>query len=409
MSGSRDATSQPAAAALSPATGRFATLMGAAFLMATSAVGPGFLTQTTVFTARLGASMGFAILVSILLDLAAQLNIWRVIAVSERRAQDIANLVLPGLGHFLAALIVIGGLVFNIGNIAGTGLGANALLGIEPRVGAAISGAAAISIFLMREAGRAMDRFTQLLGLVMIGLMLYVAISSAPPIGEAALRTVMPVRIGVLEIVTLVGGTVGGYITFAGGHRLLDAGIRGRAALPQVQRSALTGIGVASAIRVLLFLTALGVVAHTDILGTANPPAALFEAAAGSTGRRLFGVIMWAAAITSVVGASYTSISFLRSIAPPVDRNPRAAIIVFIVLATATFLLVGRPVRLLIFAGALNGMILPIALAVLLIAAYRPRVVGDYRHPPGLAAAGAATALLMAGLSVWTIMQELTR
>jgi Mn2+/Fe2+ NRAMP family transporter len=383
--------------------------MGAAFLMATSAVGPGFLTQTTVFTARLGASMGFAILVSILLDLAAQLNIWRVIAVSGRRAQDIANLVLPGLGYFLAGLIVFGGLVFNIGNIAGTGLGANALLGVDPRVGAAVSGAAAISIFLVREAGRAMDRFTQLLGLVMIGLMLYVAISSSPPVGEAALRTVLPVRIGVLEIVTLVGGTVGGYITFAGGHRLLDAGIHGTAALPQVQRAALTGIGVASAIRVLLFLTALGVVAGTDILGSANPPAALFEAAAGVTGRRVFGVIMWAAAITSVVGASYTSVSFLRSIAPPVDRNPRAAIVLFIVVATATFLIIGRPVRLLIFAGALNGMILPLALAVLLVAAYRPRVVGDYRHPRGLAAAGAATALIMAGLSVWTIVQELTR
>lgn len=31
-------------------------LTGAAFLMATSAIGPGFLTQTTVFTQSLGAS-----------------------------------------------------------------------------------------------------------------------------------------------------------------------------------------------------------------------------------------------------------------------------------------------------------------------------------------------------------------
>jgi Mn2+/Fe2+ NRAMP family transporter len=391
-----------------PGRARLAALTGAAFLMATSAVGPGFLTQTTVFTAQLGASMGFAILVSILLDIAAQLNIWRVIAVSERRAQDIANLVAPGLGHLLAGLIVFGGLAFNIGNIAGTGLGANALLDIDPRLGAALSAAIAITIFLGRESGRAMDRVTFVLGVVMIALMLFAAVSSAPPVGEAALRTVVPVRIGVLEIVTLVGGTVGGYITFAGGHRLLDAGVSGAGSLRQVQSSALTGIGVASIIRVLLFLAALGVVsAGADIAGAANPPGALFEAAAGRIGRRIFGVVMWAAAITSVIGASYTSVSFLRSMSRPVDRHPRAAIIAFIVLSALVFLAIGRPVRLLILAGALNGMILPIALVLMLVAAYRPAVVGSYRHPPLLAIAGAATALCMAALSVWTIVRQI--
>ncbi|MBR9990865.1 MAG: divalent metal cation transporter [Gemmatimonadetes bacterium] len=377
--------------------------------MATSAVGPGFLTQTTVFTARLGASFGFAILVSILLDLAAQLNIWRVIAVGERRAQDIANLVMPGLGHVLAGLIVLGGLAFNVGNIAGTGLGANALLDIDPRVGAAVSALAAISIFVIREAGRAMDRFTRTLGIVMIALMAYVMLTSAPPLGEAALRSVWPLEIGVLEIVTLVGGTVGGYITFAGGHRLLDAGVHGEAALPLVQRSALTGIGVASFIRIALFLAALGVVTRTDILAAANPPAAVFEAAAGTIGRRVFGVVMWAAAITSVVGASYTSVSFLRSSVRAVDRWPRIATIAFILVSTSIFLSIGRPVRLLILAGAVNGMILPLALGVMLVAAHRRSVVGDYRHPRLLTAAGILTAVLMGALGAYTLVRELPR
>ena len=84
-------------------------LLGAAFLMATSSIGPGFLTQTTVFTAQFAASFGFVILASILLDIGAQLNIWRIIAVSESRAQDIANKVLPGLGYLLAFLVVLGG------------------------------------------------------------------------------------------------------------------------------------------------------------------------------------------------------------------------------------------------------------------------------------------------------------
>ena len=44
------------------------TLIGAAFLMATSAIGPGFLTQTAVFTESLGASFAFAILVSVIVQ-----------------------------------------------------------------------------------------------------------------------------------------------------------------------------------------------------------------------------------------------------------------------------------------------------------------------------------------------------
>ena len=150
-------------------------LLGAAFLMATSAIGPGFLTQTTVFTQQLAASFGFVILISLILDVFAQVNIWRIIAVSGLRGQEIANKVLPGLGVVLAILIVMGGLAFNIGNVAGAGLGLNAMLGIDPITGAIISAVFAIFIFVVKEAGKAMDKVAQIAGVVMILLMVYVA------------------------------------------------------------------------------------------------------------------------------------------------------------------------------------------------------------------------------------------
>jgi Mn2+/Fe2+ NRAMP family transporter len=125
----------------------WSVLLGAAFLMATSAVGPGFLTQTTVFTQSLGASFGFVILTSVIIDIGVQLNIWRVIAVAEKRAQDIANAVLPGLGTFISVLIVVGGLAFNIGNVGGAGLGLQVLLGIAPEVGAVLAAGLATGLF----------------------------------------------------------------------------------------------------------------------------------------------------------------------------------------------------------------------------------------------------------------------
>ena len=385
------------------------TLIGAAFLMATSAIGPGFLTQTAVFTERLGASFAFAILVSIVVDLVAQLNIWRVLAVSARRAQDVANQVLPGLGWTLAALVAAGGLAFNIGNIAGTGLGLNALLDLDARVGAAISAAVAIALFVVPEAGRAMDRFAQWLGILMIALALYVAVASHPPYGAALVSSVAPENIDVLSIVTIVGGTVGGYITFAGAHRLIDAGIVGAERLGDVTRSATLAIGVASVMRVVLFLGALGVVAGGATLDPSNPAADVFRRVSGSVGYRMFGVVMWAAAITSVVGSAYTSVSFLRSMGPWMERNWRVVTIAFIVVSTIVFLAIGRPVKILVAVGALNALILPLSLGAMLLAARKRSIVGEYRHPAWLIWSGIVVALGMAAMGAYTLVNELPR
>jgi Mn2+/Fe2+ NRAMP family transporter len=399
----------PTASAAPRRAGRLSVLLGASFLMATSAIGPGFLTQTVVFTQQLGASFAFAILVSILFDLAAQLNVWRVITASGRRAQDLANAMAPGLGHALAVLVATGGLAFNVGNVAGCGLGLNAALGLPVATGALLSACVAVVLFLAREAGRAMDRFAQLLGGSMIVLAVYVAIASRPPLGEALVRPVAPVHVDPLAIVTIVGGTVGGYITFAGAHRLLDAGITGHGAIREVTRSAISGIAIASLMRVVLFLATLGVVARGVTLAPENPPAAVFRIAAGEVGYVLFGAVMWSAAITSVVGASYTSISFLRSLGPTAERHWPRLVVVFIALSAAIFLVVGRPVKVLVLVGAVNGLILPISLGVMLAAARSPRVVGSYRHPRWLVASGVIVVAAMLGLGLWTMVTQVPK
>lgn len=379
-------------------------LLGAAFLMATSAIGPGFLTQTTVFTETLLASFGFVILISIIIDIGAQMNIWRIIAVSGKRAQDIANDVLPGLGYFLAILIVMGGLAFNIGNIAGAGLGTNVMFGISAEMGALLSGILAIGIFVVKEAGRMMDKFTQILGFLMIGLTIYVMFTAQPPVGEAVVKTFAPDKIDILAIITLVGGTVGGYITFAGGHRLIDAGVKGKEALPEVTKSSISAIGIASIMRVFLFLAALGVVSQGLALDPSNPPASVFQLAAGNIGYKIFGVVMWAAAVTSVVGAAYTSVSFIRTFSPALEKNHKWLIVSFIAISTLVFVIVGRPVKILVLVGSLNGLILPIALGVMLIAAYRTKIVGDYKHPLWMTIFGIIIVAAMSYMGVYSLI-----
>jgi Mn2+/Fe2+ NRAMP family transporter len=366
------------------------------FLMATSAIGPGFITQTTQFTAQLGAAFAFAILASILVDVAVQLNVWRVIGVSGLRAQDLGNRVLPGAGYVLAFFVVLGGLVFNVGNVAGSGLGLNAMLGVPPLAGGIVSALVAIGIFLSPRAGMAMDRLVVGLGFVMIALTGYVAWVSNPPVGAAIVNAVRPEQVDFLAITTLVGGTVGGYITYAGAHRLVDAGVRGADRVQEISRASVTGVLVTGAMRALLFLAVLGVVAAGVSLDPANPTASAFESAAGEFGLRAFGVVLWAAAITSVIGASYTSVSFLASFGGIVERHRPWIVVAFIAISTAVFALAGAaPVPLLIFAGAFNGLILPIGIAVILwVALRRPDLLGGYRYPRWLALLGVAAWLL---------------
>ena len=375
--------------ALRSSSGR-AAFFGAMFLMATSAIGPGFLTQTTTFTEQIGAAFAFAILACVLLDIAIQMNVWRVVGVSGRRAQDLANHAVPGSGYLLAGLDVFGGLVFNIGNIAGCALGLEAMFGLDIRVGAAISAAVAIVIFLVRKAGVAMDRVVILLGFLMIALTTYVAITSTPPVGDALIQTVAPETVDFLVITTLVGGTVGGYIVYAGAHRLVDNGVRGPENVGAITRASVNGIMITALMRVLLFLAVLGVVTQGAQLNPENPTASAFDFALGEAGQVMFGAVMWSAAITSVIGASYTSTSFLKVFGHWVTRYERWVVVGFIVVSTSVFLALGTtPVNLLIFAGAFNGLILPVGLGLLLwVAARRTDLLGGYRYPRWLIAIG---------------------
>ena len=386
-------------------------LLGAAFLMATSAIGPGFLTQTSKFTSDYQASFGFVILVSIILSAVAQMNIWRVLCTSGLRGQDVANKVLPGLGYLLAFMIVLGGLVFNIGNVGGCALGFNTLLGIPNSVGYILSGICAILVFLSKNAGSVMDRLTKILGAIMIVVIFIVILVVQPPVGSALKNTFVP-EAGVTNlfpaIITLLGGTVGGYITFAGAHRLIDAGITGEENLKQINKSSVMGIGIATIVRLFLFLAVLGVVVKGATLDAANPAADAFRQGAGEIGYRFAGLVLLCAAVTSIVGAAYTSVSFLKTFHPAIAKNENWITIGFIVVSTLIMLFLGNPATLLVLAGAVNGLILPISLGICLIAAKKKSIMGaNYHHPTWLLVLGIIVVILSAYLGITTFVSNL--
>ena len=352
--------------------------LGAAFLMATSAIGPGFLTQTSQFTAKYLSSFAFVIVCVIIMDMIAQTNVWSIVGVSGLRGQEIANKVLPGLGYLLVVLVVLGGLAFNIGNVGGVSLGFNAMIGIPEKAGVIIGGVLAICIFLSKKANDIVGKVAQILGGIIIIVMLVVAFMAKPPVGDAAIHIFTPENPKELipVMVTLLGGSCGGYITFSGAHKLLDAGWGGKPEeVKHFRKSVLTGICVSGSVRILLFLCVLGVCT---------------------------------AGITSVIGAAYTSVSFLKTVHPFIAKNDKWFIVGFIAFSTLVMAILGGAKRMVILAGALNGLILPISLCCMLLGCHKKSIVGEYEHPVWLQVLGWCV-VGVAGYLAITALPNLTK
>jgi len=379
-------------------------LFGAAFLMATSAIGPGFLTQTSKFTAQYGAPLIMIVLCAIVMDITAQMNIWSVIGVSGMRAQDVANKMVPGLGVVLAILVSIGGLAFNVGNVGGVALGFNAMIGLPEKVGAVVAGCLGIIIFLNKNAKTIMDKVATVLAAVILITVLAVAIISKPPMGEVASGLVAFDKFPTMFVVltTLLGGSCGGYIPFSGAHRLVDAGVEGAG---NFRKSVSQGVCTSGVVRILLFLAVLGVcnmaAGNADqIINASNPAAEAFKLAAGSFGYRLFGLCLFSAGISSVVGAAFTSVSFLKTLHPFIAKNERWFVVGFIAFSTGMMVILGGAATLLIIAGAVNGLILPISLGTMLAASKNKKIVGDYKHPTWLFVLGLVVVVISAYVGI---------
>ena len=91
------------------------------------------------------------------------------------------------------------------------------------------------------------------------------------------------------------------------------------------------------------------------------------------------------------------------------ERNYRVVTTIFIITSLLIFLWLGNPVRLLILAGAVNGIILPLALSVVLVAALKKKIVGDYQHPLWMQIAGWLVVALMSWMGWLTITNSLSR
>ena len=379
------------------------TILSVAFLMATTSVGPGFLTQTAVFTNIYKIDMAFPVFISALITFVIVMNLWRIVGVSGMRIQDIANKVAPGIGYIVGILLALGAIAFNFGNVSGAALGINVIAGIDTTWGALITGLLGSTLFIAHNALKRIDQMARYLGLFLIILISYVAIKNMPPMLQVISAAVAPsdYKNLLLPTLTIVGGAVGGY--YAGAQRLVDTDLNAKNKIIQINNAAWAGISIAVIIRILLFLAVFGVIVTGVTLDNTNPAADAFRQGAGNFGHFIFGLVLFLASITSVIGNSYMAISLIKTLFPMIARNEKLWCIGFIIFTSMGTVLLNMPILLLMMAGLINSIILPVVLGIMLLATRRQDIVGEYKHPIYLSLSGFFIVIIMAASSITNI------
>ena len=141
-----------------------------------------------------------------------------------------------------------------------------------------------------------------------------------------------------------------------------------------MNRSAIAGILTTGIMRTLLFLAVLGVVVTGVTLNADNPPASVFEHAIGPIGKNFWSCYFRSRNVISDWFSIYKC-NFLKTLHKSLFNKNNLIVIVFIVISTIIFLLIGKPIGLLIIAGAINGWILPITLGAILIASRKNQLL----------------------------------
>ena len=198
----------------------------------------------------------------------------------------------------------------------------------------------------------------------------------------------------------LLLAVLSGLHQLCGAHRLLDKGISGKEHIKEVSSAANRGIIVVGIMRYVLFLAIFGVVASGVTIDlsshNANPASQAFWPQPVMWACVFFGIVLWAAALSSVVGAAWTSVSFISVFRPGItERQRNIATLIFIAFTLVVYLCGYSPAALLVFAGGFNGLVLPQGLTLFLWVGWRRADLMDgYRYPRWLLWLGMITCIM---------------
>jgi len=403
-------------------------------------LGPGFVTASAgndvggiaTYSAA-GARFGYATLWT-LVALTVSLVVVQEMAgrMGAVTGQGLAGLIRENFGLRTTLLAMVALFFINTGitatEFAGIGA-ASEIFGVSRYVAVPVA-TAVVFAFVLRLPNKIVERIFVILSLMYLGYVVS-GILAHPDWGQVARGTLIPTiqhdPAFVVTIVGLVGTTISPYMQFFLQSAVVDKGSRARD-LPAIRLDIVIG-SVLAIVLAGFMIIANGATIYQASLHSGKPLLDIDTAQAQDFARALVPLAGGFAATLFALGILNAGI-FTATVLPlstayivceafgleaSLDRRFREAPVFYtlfagaILLGAALVLLVPKTslIKLIFYAQVVQGILLPFELVLMLIVINRPRVMGRYVNSRFFNIVGWATAIVIGGLALIYVWQQL--
>jgi len=392
---------------------------GPGALIAAAFLGPGTVTTATVAGARAGYVLAWALVFAtaaaiVLQEMAARLGVAGRLGLGEAITRSARTPVLRwGAAGLVVAALGIGNAAYEGGNLAGAVLGLQAALPHAQADALAASVALVAGGVLLLGGYQLIERF--LIGAVLVMTVAFAAavVVVGPDWRALAVGAAVPsMPLGTLPLVLgLIGTTIVPYNLFlhaaAARTHWPDA-----AALAEARFDTGVSIGVGGLVSILVLATAAASLFGAGLqVENAADMARQLEPVAGAGAKYLMGLGLFAAGLSSAITAPLaTGFAAAELVGFPADPRTAAfrGVAGAVVAVGAVVAIAGaRPVEIILFAQAANGVLLPIVAVFLLHVANSRRLLGPHTNGRLANLAGGAVVAITAALGLRAILQVL--
>ncbi|MFD1607488.1 Nramp family divalent metal transporter [Oceanobacillus luteolus] len=391
-------------------------VIGPGAIVTASFIGPGTVTTAT----RAGASFGFALLWAVVFSIIATIVLQEMtgrLGIITRkglgdavREQFVNPILKYGSMWLVIIAISVGCAAYMAGDLLGTSLGISTITGISPNVLGPIVG---IIILILGLSGS--YKLIEKLMIVLIVIMSFTFITTMfvtqPPIGElfkgAFVPSIPPGSI--IMIIAVIGTTVVPYNLF-----LHSSNVQERWNQPTDLRDSrwdtIISITVGGLITASVLITAGATIRGLEVQSAADLSLQL-EPILGEWALVFMSIGLFAAGFSSALaaplGAAMTVSSVLKWGNNMKDRRFKIVFVIIISIGIIGSALDLNPLSVLLFAQALNGILLPVIAIMLLIFMNNKKRLGDYTNSLMANILGGVVALICTGLGIYSLVDAI--
>lgn len=391
-------------------------VIGPGAIITASFIGPGTVTTAT----RAGASYGYAILWAVvfsiiativLQEMTARLGIITRKGLGEAVREQFSNPILKYGSMWLVMIAIsVGCTAYMAGDLLGTSLGISTLTGISPNVLGPIVGIAILFLGLSgnyKLIERVMVALIALMSLTFITTM-FVAKPNVSEVFQGAFIPTIPSG-SIIMVIALIGTTVVPYNLFLHSSMVQQRWNK-PTDLKEARIDTIVSISVGGLITAAILITAGAMIQGLEVSSAADLSLQL-EPIFGHWAKMFMSLGLFAAgfssALASPLGAAMTVSSVLKWEKGMKDKRFKAVFATVMIIGIVCSGLGFNPLDVLLFAQALNGILLPVIVITLLIIMNNKKHLGEFGNSVKANIIGGIVAVICTFLGIYSLIDAI--